>query len=111
MRRFREREARDKRLIKQVRALPTGAILIASGWGNGVGVVSDIRGTRTKRSLRILSGPGSYAYDLGQDVCGRFKLLTAERAGDVPPGTLSAHEILQVVAHSEELKSRFPDLA
>lgn len=100
----------EKRLVKQFRALPTGVVLIHD-WGlKEIGVVSDRKGSRTKRTLQV-RGPGLACFrDLDRSVRSSFKLLTKERQYDVPSGVLSAHELLEALARSEELKGDFPDL-
>lgn len=104
-------EARRKRLIKQFHALPTGTILIDESWPQEVGIVSDHKGVRTKRSLLIREQDREYHLDLERSVRDRFVLLTAERLKKLPTGLLSSHETVAALARQKEIAHRFPDLA
>ncbi|WP_435988097.1 hypothetical protein [Sulfitobacter sp. SH22] len=104
-------EARRKRLIKQFRALPTGTILIDESWPQEVGIVSDHKGVRTKRSLLLREQDREYHLDMERSVRDRFVLLTAERLKKLPTGLLSSHETVAALARQKEIAHRFPDLA
>ena len=100
-----------KLLIKQFHALPKGAILIDESWSQEIGIVSDHKGVRTKRSLLVRVQDGECHLDLERSVRDRFVLLTAERLKKLPTGLLSSHETVAALARVKEIAHRFPDLA
>jgi hypothetical protein len=61
---------------------------------------------RTNHSSEALANPSGVRVTLRTVEAGGL----LARTNDVPSGALSAHEILQAVAQSEDMKSRFPDL-
>lgn len=100
----------DKRRAKQFLALPAGTVMISSWPKPQVGILSDKRGARTKRTLEIKHQSGNYSQDIQRQAREEFKLLTKDRASDVPPGILSAHEIMKAVNNAELIRDQFPDL-
>lgn len=103
---------RARRLRKQFALLPEGTILVDRNQPDRIAIVSNRRGTRTKRSLILRKGGRDgrdWLIDADTPNRARFALVTPKRAGKARHA-LSAHERLEAVAQAQKLAPLYPDL-